>query len=226
MKKLCILVMIFLMVSVVSAETYGQDETVNFIHVIRTGGSPDDTILANFSLIDPDDILIIGFNQMTYNSINKTFNYTVDGSNHNKLGIYERCISATNGELNSTQCYEYSITPSGADRINSGEGISLLGGSLVMLLIAVLLFALSMKAENIVVKISSGSGAGIVLFIVLLFNTVAIQQNLGGFSNILSGYETFVFVAKIAISLGALILIIMTFLIMAKAWKVKRGYYD
>jgi len=58
---------------------------------------------------------------------------------------------------------------------------------------------------------------------VILYTVVTIQQVLFGFDSIVAGMETFLSVAKVGITIGSLALGIVIFLIMLKAWKIKRG---
>ena len=227
MKKL-IFLLVLLLIPLVSAESFKQGETVDFIQIIRVNGFPSDNIVANITITDPDDFLLVGYEPMTYNSINKTFNYTFTQTD--KVGTYERCITATDGQLNDTVCFDFDITPSGFDRINEGESIAMVGGSALMVLIALLFFIMFLRMDKIPAKVAFLSGAVIVLFMSVLFITITLQQNLAGFDNVISGFETFVFVMKTLMTIALVsfavfgVLIIGFFFI--KAYRKRRGIDD
>lgn len=106
---------LFFFASNASAETFKQWSDINFVDTIRVEGFPANNILANITITDPDSVLLVGFEPMTFNTANKTHNYTLVGSKTGKLGTYNRCITATDGSLNQTECFDFKITPSGLD---------------------------------------------------------------------------------------------------------------
>ncbi len=227
MKKL-ILLFLLLLIPLVSAESFKQGENISFIQLIRVNGFPSDSITANITITGPDDTLLIGYTPMTYNSANKTFNFTFTQTK--ELGTYQRCITASDGTLNDTTCFAFDITPSGFQRINEGESIQLIGGSLLMVFIGVLFFIMFLRMESIAPKIAFLSGSVIVLFMAVLFITVTLQQNLAGYTNITGAFETFVTVMKtlMTISLVGFVLFGVLFvgLAMWKGVRRRRGIDD
>lgn len=96
-----------------AAESFKQWTDVEISHPIRLDGALDPTLTANVTVKNPNGDIIVAFQPMTFTSANGEHNYTVLASNNGVLGIYPYCISATNGTLSDTTCFEYEVTPSG-----------------------------------------------------------------------------------------------------------------
>lgn len=115
MRKLLFLFFL-LIIPAVAGETYRQFSNIDFTEVVRLNGAPYDTALANITIKDPDNILLIGFEAMTYDSTDKTFNYTLTSDKVTKTGTYSRCITAFASGLNTTECFYFDVTPSGKEQ--------------------------------------------------------------------------------------------------------------
>jgi len=134
-----LLVSIFLIASA-DAELYKQFEDIKFVEVIRVDGYPSDSILANITVKDPDSILLVGYDPMTYNSLNKTFNYTLTAGKVQKTGTYSKCITASSAGLNQTSCFDFEVTPSGAEQNSILENpfpIFFIGIGLILLIFGI-----------------------------------------------------------------------------------------
>lgn len=227
MRKVYLIIALLLIIApLIGAESFQQGTSRDFVHIVTIDGFRDDSILTNITIKDSDGIILVGYQPMSYNVANKTFNYTIPASQTQKVGTYERCLSAVRSGLNETECFEFQITPSGSERINSGESLTLIGGSAVMLLVGVLFFIMFLKVNNTVARVGLLASSVIILFMSVLFTTVTIQQTLGGFSNILAGYETFLFVMKTLMTVGIVVFFVFVLLFMVRAWKIKRGLLD
>jgi len=83
------------------------------------------------------------------------------------------------------------------------------------------------ETEAIAGKIAMFCASAIGFIMVILYTVVTIQQVLFGFDSIVAGMENiFYLFAKVGITIGSLALGIVIFLIMLKAWKIKRGLND
>ena len=96
----------------------------------------------------------------------------------------------------------------------------------VMLILSVGLFFLAVKSESSLAKITFYTLSVITFIMVILYSVVSIQQTLFGFTAIITGIETFWFVVKMGLSVGILAFGVIVFLVLLKAWKVKRGLVD
>jgi len=119
----------------------------------------------------------------------------------------------------------FEVTPSGSV-LDSASSTTLFGSLLVMLILSVIFIIMAMKNENLVGKLTLYSIAAIGFIMVILYTVVTIQQVLFGFDSIINGIETLWFVAKIGITIGSVAFGIVIFLIMLKAWNIKRGLRD
>ena len=102
MKKLFILFLFAILLVVnVSALTVKRDTSIDLSHAVRIDDFPSSAIECNISLFDPDNMELVDFQPMT-NQFEK-HNYTVDATNHSKLGKYCYDITCTTGPSNKTE---------------------------------------------------------------------------------------------------------------------------
>lgn len=94
-------------------DTFKQWDDIEFTNSIRVNGAPDDSLIANISFFDPTGKATLVNQEMTYNSANKTHNFTLFGRYNGNLGTHQRHITSTNGVLNNTSCFLYEVTPNG-----------------------------------------------------------------------------------------------------------------
>lgn len=152
------------------------------------------------------------------------FNYSF--CNTSQIGQYiVNGIGDKDGN-NETWAYDFLVSPSGQDKINQGEGMTFVIGIIVMLVIAIFLFIISFKFENVGAKIIFVGLAVIIFMATILFTMVGVTQILGGFSDIVSGYTTFWTVIKILIGIAFIVLIIYSIVVSYKIWMIKRGFRD
>lgn len=215
---------LLLVMPLVTGVSYQIGSDVVISHPIRINGGISPSIIANISIQNPNSAFIIPSNSMTFNTTTQEHQFNLDGGNLTEVGIYPYCITAEGSGLNSTVCYEdLEVTQSGFSRINSGEGIIISSGLFVMLALAIFSFILFIRSETFIGKITFLSLTGILLLITIFFSTILIQQNLGGFDNVLSGYESFVFVVKSITTVAIIAFLIFVFLFMIKAWRIRNG---
>lgn len=137
LKGIALLFMILLMFSMVSAKKYEQNTTFDIRHSVRLDGSPNEDISVNITLTDPDNIVLVAFQKMTFNEATQQFNYTIDGSNVSKTGNYCYDITASYLGINKTESFCFDIDPLGQEFTTSQSILYL-----VMILLAVGIFGL------------------------------------------------------------------------------------
>lgn len=225
MNKTIILgIIILTLMPLVSSQTYSQNSDIIISHPIRINGGIDGSISANISIKNPDGEFIINSNAMIYNNSIQEHQFLLDGGNTSEVGIYPYCITATGSGYNNTVCYDdLEITPSGFSRISPGESLILIAGLIIIFSIAIFSFILFYKSESFTGKITFVSIAGIFTLISVLFGAIMLQQNLAGFTNVITGYETFVFITKMVVTVAFLAFGITILLFMTKAWRLRRG---
>lgn len=222
MRRLLALIVLFIL-PVVSAQTFPQNEDVLVSHPIRINGFPSASISANISANNPLGNFIVTSKVMTYNTTTLEHQYLIAGGNITYVGFYPYCITATGGGYNNTECFEFQVTPSGFDRLNSGEGMILFGSLVIIFSLSLVSLFIYTRSESTPVKVTFMTIAGLFFLITVLFSTILVQQNLAGFTNIISGYETFVFIVRQAVTLAVVAFFIFIFIFMLKAWKIRRG---
>jgi hypothetical protein len=151
--------------------------------------------------------------------------FTYEFCNTTELGTY---IVDGIGDVDGTDtvfAYDFVVTPSGFNIGSEGSTV-LIGVFAIMLIFSIGFFIVGNKTDNVAVKITMYSLAGIGFLMTVLYSVVGIQQVFYGIDAITSGVETFLFVIKTLVGIGALALGIVILLIMLKAWKIRRGYDD
>lgn len=209
------------MISSVSAlESIGTFKNGECVEIKQTCSS---CTYVNFSLSYPNSSRILtnqalasqGGGLWTYEYCNNTINgrYEVTG---------EGDISGT---AESFATY-YIITPSGSNSMTSGEGFSLFGSLIIIILTGVFFFVMSLRVDLPIAKISMIILSSIIMLISIFYSIVIVQQTLSGFTNIIEGYSTFFFVMKIVASLIFLGFMIFALLVAIRYQKVRRGMID
>lgn len=155
----------------------------------------------------------------------QTFNSSFDSGNFSSVGTYCFNIECYDGSTYETGSLCREVTPSGS-QINSGKSISIFGSLLLIALISLIFFFIGYKTENNVGKISFYAFSAIGFIMTILYTVIVMQQTLFGFDSILTGIETFWFVAKTLVWIGFVSFLVVIFMIMLKAWRIKRGLID
>jgi len=107
------LFVIVLISSVSAVAVYKQWEAVEIRHPIRLDGAANSVITANITVKDPDNNILINFAPFILEVASQEHNITVPAGKNGVLGVYPYCVTATGNGQNSTECFEYKITPSG-----------------------------------------------------------------------------------------------------------------
>lgn len=170
----------------------------------------------------PQGLLV--FNQEATKN-GQTFNITIPGENLSVTGNYCFNLECTDGSSVETGNFCRTITPSGS-LLTNATSIIFFGSLIIMIIIGLIFLIIGTKVENILVKTSSISFGVISFVMAILYMVVSMQQALYGFEDIISGVETFWFVMKTLLGVGILALIIVVFMVLFKAWKIKRGFDD
>lgn len=151
-----------------------------------------------------------------------SFNYT---TTFPVTGIYLVDVDCVDGANSYSMPGTYEVTPSGS-LLGQGQSIALFGSLIVMIIVSLIFLLIAIRSESSAAKISFYVFSVIGFIMVILYTVIIIQQTLFGFESILTGVETFWFVAKMGLTVGILAFGIVIFLVMLKAWKIKRGMYD
>ena len=226
MKKILLLLIVgMLLINLVgsaqqSLGTFKQGSVGDCIDLIQTCG--------NCTFNNVSSVLKTGEDSKVYTinlkmtKDNTFYNYSF--CNITELGIYNVHGFGDPDGVQDSWIFDFKITPSGSIEIGSGGGLSFIGSTLVMLIIAITFFITGFKVTNIAAKVSFFSFSIINFIMVILFVVVSAQQNLYGYTGLVTGIETFWTIIQILVGIGILALFIIVALVMKKAWKIKRGY--
>ena len=173
--------------------------------------------------------IIISGNLTNYNlEMTKNFqdfSILINGNNFTELKDICMGITCWDSSSNSepgSKCL--TITPSGQANINSGQGLTLFGSLIVIIICGIAFFILFIKAENLGFKTVWGSLAVTDMIIAILFSMVLITQVVGGYDSLVTGFSTFLFVFKILFGIGLISFILFAFYLSFMLWKFKRGH--
>ena len=206
--SILILLVATLLFPIVTSQTYQVNEPLDFKVPFEVNGSvPSDTAVCNLSLEYPNGTYLKQ-NVSMENLLNGDFNYTLSISEMNIIGEYNWRAFCCDGALCAAGYGEFELTPSGADAINSGEGMTLVFSIVTMLIIASLFFIFSFKIVAFPGKVIF-MGLALVLFIIVIgFTMVSFGQVLGGYDALIESYSAFFWVA------GFLLVIVFIFLLL------------
>lgn len=153
------------------------------------------------------------------------YSFEVSGGNFTTFGELHYIVQCNGSKLGGFTGQQILITPNG-EELTEAQGILLFSAILVILFSSIILFLVSYKSENIAWKIIFVGLAAIAIIIAILFTLVAVTQGLGRFQDIVDGYATFWFVAKILIGIAIVVLLIFTLIISWNVWMVRKGFRD
>ena len=154
------------------------------------------------------------------------FKLNMTESDTSQVGQYELSVSCCQGGNCFDRQLNFQITPSGAQPLSTSQGTVLLLVLGVILFISIIFFIIGFRGENVIVKTTGFAGGVITIFILVLYTMFIINEAVSGTPNLVQGYETFLLVMKSIGTVLILGLIVVLFLVMAKAWRIKRGLID
>ena len=105
--------LIFLIGLVSGASTYQQSTDIDIKHPIRIDGGIPVSTTCNISIYYPNNSVLVDFKSMTDQG--DYFNYTIPSSLTSIKGIYNYDISCTNGDLNSTESFDFLVNLGGVE---------------------------------------------------------------------------------------------------------------
>ena len=217
MRKLimCLLIGIFL-ISMASATLppVKQNDCVNIRTILNTTAT-------NISMMTyPNETTVYLETAMTRQGL-KTFNYTWCGTD--LIGTYDYSYYDNEGNVYEN---DFDVTKSGLGEIGEGQGLSLIGALSIIILAGLFFFGISFKIKNPVGKTILIITSGLMLFIAVLFSTVMMTENLGGYDSFINSYSAFLRVMKIILSVGITSLILFAGYLAIRLWRWKRGFLD
>jgi len=218
---------ILLSLTFISAEpayVFKQNEDVNFsLQVYESDNSISTASTSCYITVrNPNNALLITDEAMTF-GVGGYFNYNISGSLLKRLGEYPVNVRCDDGADYAFSSFTFEITPSGQEKMGSGEGLSIFISILVILTVGGFFFLMSFKFDGLAGKITMIGFSIIILVIAILYSLIILTQNVGGFVNIISGYTNFWFIIKTLLVVVIFFFAVYVFLLAFKLWKIKRG---
>lgn len=195
-------------------------QNYRFVCIDENGNSCANSTEIYIYVTAPNGTQVVTRGEM--NSQGDYFNYTLPTNN---LGTYKVLWLASAITLERAK-WEYEVTPSGNPNISEGQGLTILGSLVTMLLLGLLFIFVAFKFENYAVKIMWSGIGGILLFSSILYSVLLLAQNLGAYDAIVDSYSTFLFIMRFVVSIGILALLLFAGLKALELWKFKRGFED
>jgi len=228
MKKLIILLFICILLPIVTAGTsfIFQKETNADIKIEcldLNNSFCEESTACQITIYYPNQSIMISNESMSHNAV--YFNYTLDSSQIKAIGEYG-VFTSCQGDENGFSTFNFLVTASGQEKINFGEGLSLFGSLIVIIIIAIFFFTISFLFQNYAVKLVFIGLASMILVISVLFALVTVMQNLGGYQSFVEGYTSFWLIIKILVYVFLIALLMFSIIIVGKFWQIKRGFKD
>lgn len=176
------------------------------------------------SILSPNSIEIIGNFQMT--KVGSVYNFTLTPGNVTQLGGYiVNGIGDLDG-LNAVWNYNFEITTSGNPPLNQGEGITLFGIIIILILTTIFFMISTIYIENLPFKIFLGSLSVLMLISTIGFGVTIMQQLFGAFTNLVSGYSLFFRLFMILLTAAGIGLILFLVVFALKMFNKSRGIIE
>lgn len=220
--------LVLLIIPLGSAEikTFKSGEEFPLRHTITADGKVSEIISANITVLNPDSIVLVASQPMTFDSSSQQWNYTLNSTQTKELGIYQYTICAVSGIGDKCETFTIKSTPSGAEEVNSGQGMIIIFIMLIIFSIFVLLFISGFIAKGLAFKSILFSGSGVALFTLILYSLVVVNEIIPRYTKTIGGFETFYYVIGSILMAGVMGLAIMVIFILYLMFKKKRGLID
>lgn len=154
------------------------------------------------------------------------FNYTITGDQISQLGTYiVTGYCGAGGEI-LTWAYSFDVTPSGSEKPNSGEGLSLIGLLAIMALVAGFFLVIAFMANNDLVKSMFIGLSAFIMGVVIFFGMTTVTNILASYQGIYHGYYTFFYFMLLVIVIAVFAVTIFAFVRSLHQMKIRRGDMD
>ena len=184
-------------------------------------------VQCNITIFEPDNKVLVD-NQQMNNNIHY-YNYPLNSTQTTTLGEHSsvvQCQSISGPAFNAQTTFTYLITPSGAPRVSSGQGLLLGGAALLIFAISGLMFIFGFRVEGVVSKVALFSLSAILFLSVSLYSAVILEEVVPESEKLIDGYSTFLFILKSIYTVLILVFIVLVVLTLVRAYKIKRGLID
>jgi|TARA_Y100000310_G_scaffold30617_1_gene29070 hypothetical protein len=219
-KSVTLLILGLFLISFISAQEVRffaqKDSTLDITDSCQIDGIPcSASFNCNITIINPLQEVIVLNQQMTRNDT--IYNFTLNSNQTNLLGFYEDSICCNNVSIGNCDNFFHQITTSGSEPIDSGKGFVLTGIMIILIVATIFFLVFGILSKNAPFKVFFVSLSVILLVGTLGFGVTIMQQLMGTFTNLVSGYGTFYKLLIILLSGGALGIIIYLIVVAFKS---------
>lgn len=180
--------------------------------------------VCNSTIMNPNGTVL--YNNYPMDKVNAVFAINLTSQDLDMVGQYEQTVSCCAGVTCKARELPFQVTPSGSSPLTTGQSGVLLIVLGVMFFISIIFFIIGFRSEHIIPKMVGFSFGAIMVIIIVFYTMFMINEVVSGTPNLVTGYETFLFVMRIIGTVLILSMMVILFMVMVKSWKVKRGLID
>ena len=222
-----LLILVFSLVNFTLAQEIkftGQQSTeLNIFNECEDSGFPcDNNFQCNITIIDPSQTIIVLNKLMTKNET--IYNYTLNVNQTASLGLYEDSMCCTNSSHSGCELFVHEITPSGSTGLAEGQGSTLVGILVILLVATIFFLILGILTKSVAFKMFFVSLSILLMIGTIGFGVTIMQNFFGTFSSLVSGFGTFYTILIILLSGGAIGLLIYLIMVAFRVYNIKRGF--
>lgn len=228
-RKLIFIFLILISISLISAQEirFTGEEGTN-IQVTETCSFNElpcpNTFKCNITIENPTQEILVLNKQMTRD--NSVYNYTLNESQTSSIGIYEvKQVYCTDGNNNGTSSFFFRITYTGAEPIDTGKGIVILGIFLILILLIVFFLIFGILTTNIPFKIFFVALSVLMMVSTVGFSVAIMQQMLGSFSGLITTYGNFYILLTILLTAGGIGLFVYLTVVALKSMESTKHFF-
>ena len=178
------------------------------------------SVICNATILRPNHEVVIDNKQMTFNTA--FFNLTLNETDTSVLGRHST-IGICTGNTTGFSTFTFDITPSGAVPITPGEGSTLFGIIIILVLLTIFFTIATIVIPNIPFKVFLGSMSVLMLVATIGFGVTVMQQLFGTNTILISGFTLFFRVFVILLGAAAAGLILYLVFVALTAFNRNRG---
>lgn len=114
--KYKLFLLLFLIIPLVNALTFEQNQEANIRHAVRVNdGIPSTNANCNITISYPNGTLLVDVDSMSISSNSNYFNYTLNTTQTSIKGEYDYEITCVDGNLNATESFSYLVNYGGIE---------------------------------------------------------------------------------------------------------------
>lgn len=231
LKKTIILLLLLVLVPLVSSATtseiptlkQGLNQTLN-VPCSFNGAVCPVTTTCNTTILNPNGVTL--YNTVPMNKDGGIFSINLTSDDLLLVGQYENTISCCAGTTCRARELPFQVTPSGASPLTQGQSNILFLVLGVIVFIGIIFFVIAFKSGGVVWKVAGFAGGSIMILILVLYTMFIINEAISGTPNFVKGYETFLLVMRGIGYVAITGLVVIAFITLVRAWKIRRGIID